>query len=908
MKTCSATLIPCLFLTATEPGNIVFELQNQNGVKIDPSAKTDGTHSSKVESGMTKELKATPPSLIRRFGGVVSTDIPLLAILLAYTGIVWFGYVHRTFLIPQYNALKFTSERSILDNTYYNRVCDADDMTTRRGADLFLPLNATPEEAYQHQLKHGFSVFRSILDPETANDLREYVVAKNRNLRADETIYVIENDNRYSFGLGTEIPSVAKAMKQLAQNMGPSLEKILGPDPALIEMTAITSSYGAVPQWWHDDVIPSGSPVQFGRAFGPSYSVFIQLQNTTKEMGATSACPGTHFCASGTMERFCDEEGFQLTSDSGFWHQGDALLMNMNSWHRGAAHTGKDALDRVMLILTFVPKPMERAEVRQMSQGITFSLRWDMWVSSTNPVVFFWKHLTLQQQKGHTLRDLADADIFMTQPYATLRALGLYKQNDAVWGIDYITSASMRAANDDNGFTEDELESLLNRGGVWFLPKWLQHFEIDWEAGDPWPQYITGTQKLCETFLLNASRVGVALYFFGHVGSSIRKEQGIIRPCLHLLMLMSIAYGLYQWAKSHVDETGWAKDIRAGRRYATTTNYDRSAFHTNDAFMGPSTYPTKHDVLIESRYGSKELAMYNDYIPLGHPGNRLYRALVNKKSHPAISRYGKNLQEALAHSIQREIHEHNGRFLVQGPDGFWMWPENSLPIIRKELLLESMPAVVKALDQTARFIESDYKYKVFRDSALSFHHTLPHISVIRSRLIEKIVKTPNVVQEGKPKTVKLVAQTALGLGTITLSASKPIPSSQVNLHEPPYKGAWVSEGDLVEAYDDDYWYFGQVDFVTSKGKYYVRYPNDSMETIDQYSIRPLEKEYHIGEELECWIPEEDRYVECTLKGFSDGTMRAVSTDGEELRDLNAGSLRREGPRIRQPYTFKGGYH
>jgi hypothetical protein len=40
----------------------------------------------------------------------------------------------------------------------------------------------------------------------------------------------------------------------------------------------------------------------------------------------------------------------------------------------------------------------------------------------------------------------------MTQPWATLRALGLYKQKDAVWGIDYITSGSMRGANNDNGF------------------------------------------------------------------------------------------------------------------------------------------------------------------------------------------------------------------------------------------------------------------------------------------------------------------------------------------------------------------------------------------------------------------------------------------------------------------------
>jgi hypothetical protein len=327
-----------------------------------------------------RKPKSTASSLYGRFAGFVLLDLPLLTILLLYSAVLWFGHVQNTYLIPQYHALEFTGKRSRLDNTYYTRVCDATDMTTRTGADLFLPENATPEEAYHHQLKHGFSVFRGILDAETSNNLRDYVISRNRHLKEEESIYVIEGDNRYSFGLGTEEPSVRKAVKQLAVNMGPYLEKILGPDPALIEMTAITSAYGAVKQWWHDDVLPTGSPVQFGRAFGPSYSVFIQLQNTTAAMGATAACPGTLYCASGTMEKFCEEEGFQLTSETGIWHQGDALLMNMNSWHRGGAHTDPNAIDRVMLILTFVPKPKDRAETRQMSQGITFSLRWDMWV------------------------------------------------------------------------------------------------------------------------------------------------------------------------------------------------------------------------------------------------------------------------------------------------------------------------------------------------------------------------------------------------------------------------------------------------------------------------------------------------------------------------------------------------
>ena len=152
----------------------------------------------------------------------------------------------------------------------------------------------------------------------------------------------------------------------------------------------------------------------------------------TLEYTHTNCSPGTHKCSTGDIEQFCEKEGFQaVDSRTGYWKAGDALLMNMNSYHRGTAHTDPNAPDRVMLILTFVPKPEEKAESRQLSQGITFSLRWDMW--------------------GHTLWDLAQADTRMTRPWATLRALGLYKPKDATWGIDYVSSATMRMVSSRDG-------------------------------------------------------------------------------------------------------------------------------------------------------------------------------------------------------------------------------------------------------------------------------------------------------------------------------------------------------------------------------------------------------------------------------------------------------------------------
>jgi hypothetical protein len=41
-----------------------------------------------------------------------------------------------------------------------------------------------------------------------------------------------------------------------------NLEKF-GPNPSLIEMTAITSSYGAEAQYWHDDVIPTAFAIKY---------------------------------------------------------------------------------------------------------------------------------------------------------------------------------------------------------------------------------------------------------------------------------------------------------------------------------------------------------------------------------------------------------------------------------------------------------------------------------------------------------------------------------------------------------------------------------------------------------------------------------------------------------------------
>jgi Phytanoyl-CoA dioxygenase (PhyH) len=852
--------------------------------------------STKIQQTLVQTSTSKTHHILGNVTRTLLLDVPLLIVLLVYAGIAWFGHVHDEYLVPQLKALPFTDERSVWDLTYYTRECSVDDMSTMHGADLFLPIDATPVDAYHHQLKHGFTVFQSILKPKTCESLRNYIVARNREISDEESIYVIEGQNRYSFGLGTEEVSVRNALMEIGNSarLRPALEAILGPDPALIELTAITAANGAVAQWWHDDVI-SKSPVQFGRAFGPSYSVFIQLQNTTKEMGATGCCPGTHFCSQGSMEQFCNDYGFQLVNDNGYWGQGDALLMNMNSWHRGGAHTDPDGLDRVMLILTFVPKPLERAETRQLSQGITFSLRWDMW--------------------GHTLSDLAAADTAMTQPWATLRALGLYKSKKASWGIDYISSATIRTANEDNGFRPYELEEFISHGGIRFLPKWLQNFDINWDEEESWPEYVNGTKEKCLAFIAKVSKLSIVAYLllFAMCTIFIQGQRRVLTfdaAMIRVTLMMSLACLLFFAAKSHVDQTGWAKDISASRRYASTVDVDRK--FAKD-LSGPTTFPNVNDVLIETRYGSEQLAMYNDFITQGHPGNVIFREMVANVA-PLFRNYNEEFKDATVQYVSYGIYQNQGRFLYQGPDGKWLWlyDEDVFPYVRDELAIASSKLSV-FLSKNIRYISSEYKYGKFRNTSLSARHAVPYMESLQAKIAPKLAPILSQIPIPTPKRVHFMKHVTAAKTLFRRHTSRnkrEIKLQRVVEYLEPFQGAWIAQEDEVETYEEGVWYYATVLTATGRGDYQVQYVDKKVDVVDKYSIRPF-VDYRIGERLQCFVARMSAYESCTIENASrNGLHYTVHIDrfGRTMH-MKLGHLRRQGDRQTTKYQFKGpNYH
>ena len=98
----------------------------------------------------------------------------------------------------------------------------------------------------------------------------------------------------------------------------PLVQRVVGPDPALVEWAVITSRYGATPQDYHADEMYHASHIPHGRSYRPLWSIFIPLQDTTLAMGATQACPRLHTCflPHDDDHSLCHDHGFAVATNN----------------------------------------------------------------------------------------------------------------------------------------------------------------------------------------------------------------------------------------------------------------------------------------------------------------------------------------------------------------------------------------------------------------------------------------------------------------------------------------------------------------------------------------------------------------------------------------------------------------
>lgn len=215
---------------------------------------------------------STPPPKTRQAGSnmicrilrIVCLDFPFIIVLTIYLSIHHLHWLSYNYLVPLNHLQYFdTHERDI---SYYHRVCTKDDQTTHDAADLLVDIrndvntNSTTgstrkiDVAVQQMLRHGVTIIPDLISESTAVPLRDYILEQNKI--NEHLIYVIENQFRWSFPIQVDQdPIIARALQEILNNddLIDYLEAVMGPNPAIIEFTAITQAYGAKEQFWHQD-------------------------------------------------------------------------------------------------------------------------------------------------------------------------------------------------------------------------------------------------------------------------------------------------------------------------------------------------------------------------------------------------------------------------------------------------------------------------------------------------------------------------------------------------------------------------------------------------------------------------------------------------------------------------------
>eukprot|EP00934_Nitzschia_sp_Nitz4_P005517 Nitzschia sp. Nitz4//scaffold5_size260463//134774//137477//NITZ4_000986-RA/size260463-augustus-gene-0.10-mRNA-1//1//CDS//3329555352//5507//frame0 len=589
---------------------------------------------------------------------------------------------HDDYFVPMVQRARRTDEDLLEEFTYYERPCSVVDVTAEKKDASHLYIGPdSKNHGVDQMMTHGAVLFPNLLSPETVTELRRFVDNKNRVVEGTAAQYPMSQDfQRVSFGIeATEHPAVIQALKEINGNvqLKALLEGLIGENPALTELTAITSAYGAHHQEWHPDVKPDGNGVMFGRTYSHSYSLFMPLQNTTGPMGATDLCPGTHYCGQMDLYEMCESVkiGMHEVSGDGHWPAGSAALLNQQVWHRGTKHTDPNALDRIVFIVSFLARPND---TRQLSRGTYFHLKWNMW--------------------GNTWKDLADAAKFMSWPWNILTCMHVWRPAIQGWGYDLVTSAAMRIANAQNGCEPADVIRFVAALGEFGFPEFLDG-PIDLEDDYSWENYIRETIRNILEFSLYVNVAVLALFFVSTFLESLRASRySVARSFWNGSKVLLLTHGIIilvaTGVVTFVSHTPWAQSITSGRHLMRPFPPVSKTWSTDPSVSsGPVTVVNRQDILIGARLDATTIGAYNRWLEF-HPGNSEFLDNVEWFGGASFRSYNKGMSSSFLRSLSEKATESifakGGRLLQQDyRTGNWleMTPEEASDATQQALLV-----------------------------------------------------------------------------------------------------------------------------------------------------------------------------------------------------------------------------
>ena len=135
------------------------------------------------------------------------------------------------------------------DVTYYDRQCTVEDISTKNCNDLIVTEKNSGAEAADTMMTHGAVVMKDILSADTAAELRNYL--ESRHAIKEELPFMenfFDEIGRLSLGLGvSDHPIIGRALEEVGNHrvLKTTIEGILGRDPAIVEISTLTTLYRA---------------------------------------------------------------------------------------------------------------------------------------------------------------------------------------------------------------------------------------------------------------------------------------------------------------------------------------------------------------------------------------------------------------------------------------------------------------------------------------------------------------------------------------------------------------------------------------------------------------------------------------------------------------------------------------
>jgi hypothetical protein len=716
-----------------------------------------------ITAGSNREkVKIASASHIMRLR-LLLLELALLLLFGAYLSTAFLSEFVRRFILPQIDLIGYHRFKASEDYyypaheySYYPRKCDPTVVKASTLDELKADHLLEGKDAAELFKRHGVITFDGLLSPETASQLRDYILANNK--RATDFSVLLEDYQRWSFKIGIDAdPIVAKASREILSNqrLVNALEAVIGPNPSVMEFTAITVKRGADAQGLHADSWAGSN--MFTRSFFPTYSLFIALQNTTQDMGATRICPGTFACMA-RPPKFCKEKGLSLAQD-GVWKTGTGAFLTQQTMHEGGKHTSDTP--RVMFYFSFTPRPRwgrNQLETRTFPYGGTAAQHWSQW--------------------GFTLKDYQDPERYMKWPWRILRSFGLYKPRDRQWGWDFPSLVAHCLAMDEC----DELNVLdLDDDHRPTTIPWFLYSKIPDNIAEESEEHTVTAQIIYMGALNRIKWFFLGLYLAGIVASCTvgpmirRKGRGETRSSavpfalMRHVVLCTLMFVLARSAFLRTSRSGWARNIEQGRQYLSYGNIETM---DRDRDKRGKKKPHTLDVLVLDHLHSDYLASLSSTHDILHPGNKAFDEVVGHYAghydhmSPLLQRV---LCDKVLSWVSERINEigRGRRILTKNEENLWVILPSSdrLRFVHKQLVRAANPFTRELIFYLDSLL-SECKFGHFRETVLH-RKTIPSFLY---KLQDSVMQFSNRVVDESAESLSV---SSLSFQTRSLARQRP---------------------------------------------------------------------------------------------------------------------------------------